>query len=389
MPASGGMGGASLARPQDEMSSLAGNPATLSGLYGTRFNAGGAWIEPTYNITHDGAAGLPGIGSFSGKSEAEGSALGGFTVTQDLGALGLPATAGLGLFASSGAGLSFRNIDESNGTTITFQVLQIAVGTGVDLTGGLSAGANVALGSGTLDGSFVGPSGGACDYALRGNVGMTYDMGRATTVGFHYQTKQNFNFDDAVRLQLTAPPNITFGVIRDIPLGLPENLGLGIANESLMGGRLLLAADVVFKHWDDTDLFEVLYQDQWVFQLGSQYTHNCKTQFRLGYVYAENPMRQNPGGTAGGISPPRGQDAIYFMQSTLAVVNLHRFTVGLGRKDILPGLDMDFLAGFAPEASEVFGPYTSSSLASYWIGTGLTWRFGRGSCFRLPAPDRW
>jgi long-chain fatty acid transport protein len=310
-------------------------------------------------------------------------------VTQDFGALGLPATAGLGLLASSGAGLSFRDVPASNGTTLTFQVLQIVVGTGIDLTDNLSVGAKFAMGSGTLDGPFVGITGAAFDYALRGSVGLGYDVGRDTTLGFSYETTQEFNFDDVVSLQLTAPPNITYDIVRDIPLGLPDNLGLGVANESLLDGRLLLAADVLFKQWDNTDLFGVLYENQWVFQLGAQYTHNRKTQFRLGYVYAENPIRDNPGGTAGGISPPGGQNAVYYLQSTVAIVNLHRFTFGFGRKDILPGLDMDLFAGFAPRASENFGAFTSANVEAYWIGTGLTWRFGRGACCRLPVPNDW
>ena len=183
-----------------------------------------------------------------------------------------------------------------------------------------------------------------------------------TNVGFYYQTTQNFTFDDSVRLQLTAPPGITFDVIRDLPVGLPDNIGFGIANESLLDGNLLLAGDVLYKQWDNTDLFGALYQNQWVLQLGAQYTHNCNTKFRVGYVYAENPLEPNPGGSAGGISPPGGQDAIYYVQSTLAVVNLHRFTVGVGRKDILPGLDMDFFAGFAPRASADLGAFTSSNI---------------------------
>lgn len=388
-PTAAGMGGTSLARPQAAIAALYGNPATLSDFRGTHFNTGGAWIESTYNVSHEAEAGLPGIGTFSAKSEAEGSALGGFTVAQDVRALGMPGTVAMGLFASSGAGLSLRDVPASNGTTVTFQVLQIALGAGIDLTDNLAVGANFMLGSSTLDGPFTGLTGAAYDYALRGSVGLQYDAGRDTTLGLYYQTRQSFNFDDVVRLQLTTPPDITFDIIRDLPLGLPDNVGLGIANESLMDGCLLLAADLLYKQWDNTDLFGVLYENQWVFQLGAQYTHNQNTQLRLGYVYAENPIRSNPGGSAGGISPPGAQNAIYYLQSTLAVVNLHRFTFGLGRKNILPGLDMDMFAGFAPRAEENFGSFTSSNIESYWIGTGLTWRFGRGSCHRLPVPNQW
>ena len=36
-------------------------------------------------------------------------------------------------------------------------------------------------------------------------------------------------------------------IFRDVALDLPENIGFGVANNSLMGGDLLLAADVLYK----------------------------------------------------------------------------------------------------------------------------------------------
>jgi hypothetical protein len=32
---------------------------------------------------------------------------------------------------------------------------------------------------------------------------------------------------------------------------------------------------------------------------------------------------------------------------------------------------------------------TTASLASYWVGAGFTWRFGRGACEELPVSDKW
>ena len=55
----------------------------------------------------------------------------------------------------------------------------------------------------------------------------------------------------------------------------------------------------------------------------------------------------------------------------------------------MPGIDLDFNAGGMPNVSESFGPFTRNALESYWIGLGITWRFGRGSCYRLAAPDQW
>ena len=51
MPASGGMAGTSIAAPQDVQSAVYGNPATMTQYRGTQFAFGGAWVEPTYNLS--------------------------------------------------------------------------------------------------------------------------------------------------------------------------------------------------------------------------------------------------------------------------------------------------------------------------------------------------
>ena len=36
---------------------------------------------------------------------------------------------------------------------------------------------------------------------------------------------------------------------------LPQNIGLGVANTALLDGRLLLGVDLVYKLWDEADLY--------------------------------------------------------------------------------------------------------------------------------------
>ena len=382
-PASGGMGGASLARPQDVQSALNGNPATMARFYGTQFSTVGSWIEPTFNMRHTGDV-FRRIGPFDAKSEAEGSALGGFTVTQDLGALDIPATVGMGLLASSGAGMSLRDVEASNGTTATITVLQVLVGAGFDITDRLAVGANLMLGTGTLDGPFQGLTAAAYDYGLRGSVGLTYDVAHDTTLGLYYRTKQEFNFDDVVRVELADGQ---FTRVFDVDLDGPRNIGLGFATERLMGGRLLLAVDVQYINWDDADFWKVIYDDQWAVQLGAQYCVSERVRLRLGYAYAENATDRELGGALGGV--PIGEAFIQYVQGQIPAINHHRLTGGVGIRDVLPGVDLDLFAGGMFRATEQFGTHTETDLQSYWVGTGLTWRFGRGACCRLPAPDTW
>ena len=175
-------------------------------------------------------------------------------------------------------------------------------------------------------------------------------------------------------------PGGAFGPAQDINLGLPDNIGFGIANERLIDGRLLLAADVLYKQWKNADLFKAIYQNQWAFQLGAQYRVSRRVVFRLGYVYAENAIDPITGTSAGGVTPPGGGAGIRYVQSLFAAINQHRLTGGIGIYNVMPGIDFNLLAGGMFESYDQFGPMTSASVESYWVGAGMTWRFGRGAC---------
>ena len=108
MPASGGMGGASIARPQDLQSCLMNNPATLTQKKGTQFSFSGAWAEPTINIDNDATLPLANVNPYQAKSQRPGSIVGNIAATQDYEALGLPVTVGMGLLTSSGLGIDYR-----------------------------------------------------------------------------------------------------------------------------------------------------------------------------------------------------------------------------------------------------------------------------------------
>ncbi len=380
MPASAGMAGTSLAEPQDLQSAINGNPATLTQFRGTQFSFGGAWVEPTYNIEQTATLPLVNVDPYAAKSNQPGFALGNIGVTQDFTALGLPATFGLGFISNAGLGVDFRGVPESNGTSAQYIALNLVLAGGVDLTDRLSVGAGMFVGISYLHGPFVGNGAMVLDYALRGSLGVTYDCGFDTTLGAYWQTKKSFRFDDAI--------SFGGGPFQDINLDHPENFGIGIANRSLMDGCLLVACDVLYKRYSEADFFQAIYTDQWVFQFGAQYELNRRVRLRAGYAYNENPMRDAVLGGAGGVVPPDGIPAIRYVQGQFAAISQHRITGGIGCRDILPGIDLDLSAGGMFENSDTFST-TTASIEGYWLAIGLTWRFGRGACERLPVPDHW
>jgi long-chain fatty acid transport protein len=373
MPASGGMAGASIASPQDVQSAIYGNPATMTQYRGTQFALGGAWIEPTYSLSV-APPGLPFVGAYDAKSDAQGIAAPNIGVTQDFSAWGLPVTMGLGLMAGSGAGVDFREIPASNGTYASLVALDIVAGAGVCLTDRLSFGASIILSNATMGGPFVGNTGSSIDYALRGSFGLDYQLTCDTNLGMFWKSKAAYTFESLVTF-----PNLAPGVYLDVAADRPQVIGLGIANKSLLDGRLLLALDAVFQQYSDAAMFGELFNDQWALQLGAQYALNNRVRLRLGYAWNENPMRDSVGDRLGGVLPPGGVAQVQYIEALFAAIPQDRITGGVSVRDVLPGVDLDLFAGGMFEQSQTFG-ITTATVESYWVGTGITWRFGRGGC---------
>ena len=283
-------------------------------------------------------------------------------------------TLGLGVAGLSGGGAEYRgNVPESpdllNNTSGEYFVLGINFAGGFQVTDRLSVGGAMTLGSGFEQLGFTAPaisSAMVSAYALRGTFGVDYDLNDCNTVGFYYQSKMSFDYLDGVRVGSTY---------QDVRIDQPTTLSLGIANRSLMDGNLLIAADVYYILWQDAALWKDVMLNQWAFAVGAQLTRD-KMKYRAGYSFNSNPINHDVGNNFDGIIGV-GADAIQLYQaSSLAFVNQHRITGGIGRQDLLlPGLDLDLFAGGLLPASDSFGLHNRASLALYYLGVGFTWRY--------------
>ena len=70
---------------------------------------------------------------------------------------------------------------------------------------------------------------------------------------------------------------------------------------------------------------------------------------------------------------------VQYIEALFAAIPQDRITGGVSVRDVLPGVDLDLFAGGMFEESQTFG-VTTATVESYWVGTGVTWRFGRGGC---------
>ena len=139
-------------------------------------------------------------------------------------------------------------------------VLGLNAGVGFDLTDRLSVGAAATLGTGFEQLGLVSNSAMVHDYAVRGTLGVDYKLTPENTVGPFYQSKESFQFPNAVFIG---------GAYRDIRLTQPDTFGMGLANTSLMGGNLLLAADVYYKLWGDAAGYSDIFVNQWAVAFGA------------------------------------------------------------------------------------------------------------------------
>lgn len=368
-PAAGGMAGVSVALPQDVPAAVFGNPSTLSQFEGTQFTLGGGWAEGYPTITRFGFQDPR--ENFTIGSGTQGFVVPSFGLTQDLRPLGVPGTLGLGLAGLSGLGAEYRGrAPESsfaNDVSSEYLVLGTNAGLGIDVTDRWSVGAALTLGTGFSQMGVVQSSALVHDYALRGTFGCDYDVNACNTVGVYYQTNMHFQFPNAFRLPR--------GEYRNINVDQPQTVGCGWANRRLLHGDLLLAADIYYKLWEDADLYEDIYVNQWAFAVGSQLTRG-RLRYRLGYSYNTNPMNHQVGDRLSGL--PVLQDQIQFLQAAeTAVICQHRLTAGVGCQDVLiPGVDLDLFAGGLFTATDQFGDHTQVTVSAYYVGLGLTWRYG-------------
>ncbi len=378
MPASGGMAGTSVAAPQDFLSAINANPAALTQYKGTHFTIGGAFAEATVDLEQKAAVPLLGVAAFSAKSSTPGAIVPAIGVAQEVDGLPVPTTVGLAVLGAAGGGSSYVQEPASNATSSYLLLLEFAPSVAVELTERLSIGATMFIGDGYASGPFVGTSGMTNAYALRGGFGLDYALGDATWLGAYYQTTQAFRFENEAVLFSERRP-------RDVDMGLPQQVGMGIANESLLDGRLLLAADALYLDWRSAALFNNIYRGQWVMQLGSQYRATDRVKLRLGYALAQNPIDESVGTRIGPVEVPGGVPAVKYLQAQFAIVNEHRMAAGIGVSDLLMrGLDFDAFAGGMFPAGESLGSDTYVSVKSYWLGVGFTWHFdqppaGRGT----------
>ncbi|HEY9098908.1 MAG TPA: outer membrane protein transport protein [Thiobacillus sp.] len=367
MPASGGMAGVGIANPLEPAAALFGNPATLANFNsGTSFSFGATFYKPEVSAQHNG--GDTGT-AWSADSKASDYLVPSIAVTQ---AISQDTVLGLGLTAISGVGSDFRGTPGSLDPLAELVLFGANAGISHRVNNNLDLGGAVTIGNGFFQAGLSSNTASRRAFGVRGTLGANYHLG-LTNVGAYYRSKLSIKYKDVVNYNTNA--------FWDLTLEQPEEFAFGLSNASLLNGKLLLAADVIWKNWEDAKFYKDIYENQTIVALGAQLTQG-KAKWRVGYSHVNGPMKSNVGSNVGeatslahnGTNIPLTPSLVRYLQATNAeVIWQDQVTAGFGY-ELTKNIQLDTHVGMALSKQETIGN-TKVDAKAWQVGAGLTWKF--------------
>ncbi|NDV61790.1 hypothetical protein G0Q06_04940 [Puniceicoccales bacterium CK1056] len=301
-PKARAMGGASIAYPQDAITAVFGNPASLCF---TKFC-------PSTQVDFAGTLFMPDVKASVTNPLMPSESL---NVSSDDSVYPIPAIGvavpfgednrgrfGLAAYGVSGLGVDYRNtviggtlgslgqvppgFDTAPiiaGSYTSLQIMKFAPSVAWQLAPDLSVGVAFHLDYAVLD---LG-QGSSSGYGYGVQLGLAYRPSENIALGLVYTSPQEVNHENVISLG---------GPLQDLKLENPQQIGVGVAYEA-NEGALVLAADVKWINWGDaTGYSDFDWRNQTVIALGIQYEAiKDKLVLRVGYNYGKNPVKENNG----------------------------------------------------------------------------------------------
>lgn len=383
-PISRGMGGVGIAAPQDAISAVFANPAAMCfGPYcpGSEVNFAGTLFMPKVkaSLTQPG-------GTINADSDDKVYAIPAI-------GLSVPITTdwrfGLAAYGVSGLGVDYRNTGLAGtfpappfpagtpliaGSYTQLQTMKFAPSIAYAVDKNFSLGLALHIDYSSLD---LG-SGSNFGYGIGVQLGAIYKPMDMLSLGLTYVTPQEVKYDNVLNLG---------GTVGSLKLASPQQIGLGIAVEPIKD-TLLIEVDGKWVNWagakgyDDFD-----WEDQWVFGIGVQYKPVKPLALRVGYNYANNPVKEHSNfvGTNPISIQGNGMPTYYYETFRVigfpAIVKQH-ITFGIGyeiskRFAVNAGYTHAFEEDLSESGTNFAGqPVTlRSTLSEDSLEFGFTWRF--------------
>ncbi len=299
-----GMAGASLAVSDNAMA-MNNNPAGLAQVKGKELIVGLSLLMP--KLSHSD--------SMNGKVDGETAyfPLPTLAYAQRLGGSGF--VLGLGVFAQGGMGADFKNLRTAFGTVdetyTNVRYVKLAPTLAYQVNDQFSLGLALNLGYADMEmrffpntmvaGVFAGMQlGRVYSFGYGAKLGAMYKPNDMISLGITYTTKTAMTFEHG---------NIEFAGMGSFEAKVegfnwPSSIGFGVALRPT--SRLLIAFDVTYMQWSkavdqvvivtnapapmNRVVFDMGWEDQWVFAIGAAYQVTDKLTLRAGYNYGKNPV---------------------------------------------------------------------------------------------------
>ncbi|HCC47443.1 MAG TPA: hypothetical protein DEQ38_04915 [Elusimicrobia bacterium] len=360
-PASRAMGGTGMAAPQDAISAIFSNPATLSQIQGSQFNFAGTFFAP--EVKANVVSGM--MGNWSGKSQDEGYAIPAIGLATPAGD---NMTFGIAAYGVSGMGVDYRDMDINNDMNTKVSVMKFVPAFAYK-NGAFSYGAGLDIDYQAADFG----SGLSHNYAVGLRLGAAYEYEK-WAFGLTYVTPQNvehkrvYDFDGN-------------GVFDTLKLENPAQYGAGAAYKGLDGW--VLSADVKYLDWANADGYSDFdWEGQTVFGLGVQNKTTDNLTLRAGWNYGKNPVKIHNNFNPMGNTDIQGTSMNnmgyeYFRVIGFPGVSEHHLTLGAGYEFSSKfALNLGYKKAFAKTIKETSSDGTiKSELSETAYDMGLTFKF--------------
>jgi long-chain fatty acid transport protein len=316
------MGGVGVAAPQDAITAIFGNPASMCHLTcsTTEVDAAATLFMPTVH-----AKATVGAATKEAKSESDKfyfPAIGYYQpINQDW-------RLGIGMYAISGMGVDYResalkDLGAGMDTFTQFSMMKFAPNLAYRINDNLTVGAalqtnwaRLNLGSGNVDAFSVGTQ-----------LGVSY-IKDGLHLGMTYQTPQKNTFDRVSDFDGN-------GSLDRLALEQPQQVAVGVAYD-LIPNRLLAEVDGKWLNWADaTGYNDFDWNNQWVVATGVQYKPVDWLSLRAGYNYAKNPVVEHNGWSMATSRDVQGTQVNTFRYEWLRIIGFpavveHHATCGAG-----------------------------------------------------------
>ena len=389
-PIARSMGGVGIAAPQDAISAVFANPASMCFApfcNATTFDFAGTLFMPKI----EGSV-IQTSGTTEAKSDDKVYAIPAIGLSVPINDTFPSWRFGIAAYGVSGLGVDYRGTALDNPTAFgtyplisgeytSLQIMKFAPAVAVQAMDNLSLGLAFHIDYANLDLR----DGSSPNYGYGFQAGLIYTLTDKITFGTSYITAQTTNHKNIRDFDgINGRDNLE--------LEAPQQLGFGVAYTILDPANLLIEADAKWLNWSDAKGYKDFdWDDQWVYALGIQFKPTEMLTLRAGYSYGKNPVKEHNGfdgtGTQDNIKIVQGSVFPTYYYETFRIIGFpaiveQHLTFGIGIQ-IAPtvSVNIGYMQAFEETISETGTDFTGapvtleSTLSETSLEFGLTWLF--------------